>query len=246
MWSFKIIEFTKLIYYLQDLNISINGTILQSVAKLHSVLEVKEMTSRGKYIAFAGIDGSGKSTQAELLVGYLESIGVQTILQEGKRALVTQVSTMIAKRHGCESGNKYLGEDEYLLCMSFDIMQEISKDVMPYTNEGAVVVVPRTPYCRLAGGLRRGAKNIDICKEIMLFDGRPDLVLWLDLPPEVARDRIQKRSLIAPPLIQLKNYRNAFRQVLADIPHERIECTEDMTVEDVHCVIEHKVDTFMF
>lgn len=190
----------------------------------------------GKHIAFAGIDGSGKTTQAELLVGWLQRNGKFAILREGKCDFVSQVSGMISQRHGLEGNSALLGEDVYLTCLAYDTLRETMLDVRPYANAGATVVCSRSPYCRLAGGVRRGAKTIERAEEIMLFDGPPDITIWLDLSPEVARERIRSRSLEAPSLQQLEDYRRAFMCVL---PEDRLHISIDQAQSpiDVHRMV---------
>jgi len=203
-----------------------------------------ESVKKGKFIGLAGIDGSGKSTQAELLTGYLNQRGSDTILQEGDRVVASHVSTLLAKRHGQNTGMEYLGEDSYLLCHAFDVLQEITNDVMPYVYQGTNVVVPRTPYCRLAGGLRRGANTVEKAKEVMLFNGEPDLIIWLDIEPELAQLRIMSRSLEMTSLTRLANYRRAFEIVLTGVKHTRIDCGE-MNVAEVQSKIVEVVDSYL-
>jgi dTMP kinase len=199
---------------------------------------------QGMHIAFAGIDGSGKSTQAELLVGWLQHKGKYAILREGKCDFVSQISGMIAMQHGLEGNSALLGEDTYLICLAYDVLREALYDVRPYVDAGATVVCARSPYCRLAGGIRRGATTIESAKEISLFGGSPDVTIWLDLSPEIARERIQARSLDAPSLQQLEDYRNAFTQVLPP-GSIHINCNRASTQIEIHEMVTNALNNII-
>jgi len=129
-------------------------------------IEMVAGSKKGIHIGFTGIDGSGKSTQAALLCGWLNKRKIPNILREGKRDFVSQMSGIIALKKGIDSGRKYLGEDCYMVSLSFDLLREVIFDVVPYVENGIVVVSARTAFCRLAGGNARGCNTTEIAKEV--------------------------------------------------------------------------------
>jgi len=195
---------------------------------------------KGMYIGFTGIDGAGKSTQAALLCGWLSQKGLYAILREEKRNFVAEVATAIAKTHGIESNREYLGEEYYMVALSFDLLREIVFNIQPFTAMGAIVVSARTAFCRLAGGMVRGCRSIELAKEIALFRGIPDLTIWLDVSPEIANKRVMQRGIDSADLEHLKRYRESLSILLQDYPHIRID--DDGTIESVRLKVQQVVE----
>lgn len=178
---------------------------------------------KGTWIGFTGIDGAGKSTQATLLCGWLTQRGIPNILREAKQDFVAEISSAIARKHSLESGREYLGEDYYMVALSFDLLREVIFDVHPFTSTGLIVVSSRTAFCRLAGGIARGCQSINLAKEIALLQGIPDLIIWLDVSPKVACERITQRKFDTADLEHLKKYRDALEKLLKNYPHIRVD-----------------------
>jgi dTMP kinase len=182
-----------------------------------------EIRKVGLHIGFTGIDGAGKSTQATLLCGWLTQRRIPNILREEKRDFVSEIATAIARNHGIGSGRKYLGEEYYMVALSFDLLREVLFDIKPFTAMGIIVVSTRTVFCRLAGGIARGCRSIELAKEIALFGGIPDLTIWLDVSPETACRRVMQRKFDYADLDHLKNYRKSLKELLQNYPHIRID-----------------------
>lgn len=199
---------------------------------------------KGMYIGFTGIDGAGKSTQATLLCGWLTKKGIPNILREVKQDLVAEVSSAIARKHGLKSGRQYLGEDYYIVALSFDLLREVIFDVRPFTSMGTIVVSSRTAFCRLAGGIARKCRSINLAKEIALFGGVPDLLIWLDTAPEVAYKRIVQRGFDSGNLEHLKRYRAALEELLSNYQHVRIDGNQ--TIENVQLEVQRLVSEELF
>jgi len=195
---------------------------------------------KGMYIGFTGIDGAGKSTQAALLCGWLNQKGLHTILREENRSFVSEVTSVIAKNHGIKSGREYLDEEHYMVALSFDLLREVVFDIRPFTDMGIIVVSARTAFCRLAGGMVRGCRSIEVAKEIALFRGIPDLTIWLDVSPEVAYRRVMQRGIDSADLEHLKRYRKALSALLRNYPHIRIG--GDETIESIQKEIQQVVE----
>ena len=177
---------------------------------------------KGAWIGFCGIDGAGKSTQAILTCGWLTKKGIPNILREGKRDFVSEMAMAIARSHGAESGRKYFGEEYYMTALSFDLLRETVLDVYPFLATGTTVVSARTAFCRLAGGLLRECRSLELAKEVSLFGGTPDMIIWLDVSPEIAYQRVLKRGLDIATVEHLKIYREAMEKILYGYPYVRV------------------------
>ncbi len=200
--------------------------------------------NKGLYIGFTGIDGSGKSQQAMLTCGWLNKQKIPNILREGKRDFVSQISTTLALKKGMGTGREYLGEDCYMVSLSFDLLREVILDIAPHINNGVVVVGARTAFCRLAGGIVRGCKTIETAKEIALSGGIPDLIIWLDTSPKIAYKRVVSRGFDDAEIKHLTKYRECLKTLLRDYSHIRID--GDGSITEVSSRIQEELKKIIF
>lgn len=188
------------------------------------------MTSKGLHIGFCGIDGSGKSSQVRLLHRWMKENSRDVVLHEDTRNFISEVSTSIARRHGVDLGFEYLGEDRYIMAMSFEVLSQVMLKIRPYTDAGITVITSRTVFDYLARTKVRGCDNktYEIVEEIMLFRGGPDITIWLDTPPKIAHQRIQSRGYDFSEMKFLENFRIAFSELSAKYNWVRIDGSGDV------------------
>lgn len=139
----------------------------------------------GRWIAFEGGEGSGKSTQALLLSSKLDAVLTRepggTVVGERIRALL--LDPMV------------IGVDERAeaLLMAADRAQHVTERVRPALEEGRLVVSDRSAYSSLAyQGYGRGL-GADAVRALCTWATRglwPDLAILLEVPPEVAATRM--------------------------------------------------------
>lgn len=139
----------------------------------------------GRWIAFEGGEGSGKSTQALLLSSKLGAVLTRepggTVVGERIRALL--LDPMV------------IGVDDRAeaLLMAADRAQHVTERVRPALDEGRMVVSDRSAYSSLAyQGYGRGL-GADAVRALCTWATRglwPDLAILLDVPPEVAANRM--------------------------------------------------------
>ena len=143
----------------------------------------------GRFITFEGADGSGKTTQIEMIKKYLE--------KQGHECLLTR------EPGGSDLGNKireillhYDGEvdslAELLLYMA-DRAQHVKKVIIPALKEGKIVLCDR--YTDSSVSYQGYARGLDIERIIELnkiaTDGlEPDLTIVFDVETEVAMNRV--------------------------------------------------------
>jgi dTMP kinase len=153
-------------------------------------------SSRGRFLVLDGIDGCGKSTQAERLARALSARHLRepgsTALGEGLREL------LLAREHAI------FPRAETLLFAAARA-QMLEELVEPALAKGENVVCERFhastfAYQAVAGGLPED----EVLALLSTWAGapQPDLVLWLDLPLELAlarrgaaSDRIERRGI---------------------------------------------------
>lgn len=188
-----------------------------------------QSTNRGKFIVFEGIDGSGKSTQIELLVQRLKNQGINVVrtaepTSSGLGGLIR------------DSLNGTTPRDPYELASMF-LADRVSHNSSPIfgiqklINQGTYVVCDRYYYSSFAyQGIDADLKWVmDInlnCPQIL----RPDVCIFLDIDPWQSSQRIgQSRAFLEvfENTEMLKRIRSRFFDVF-----ELLQATENIKIID--------------
>jgi dTMP kinase len=141
--------------------------------------------SRGRLIAFEGIDGCGKSTQAALLATRL---GALLTFEPGATSLGRQLRGLLL-----DSGMPPLTDRSEALLMAADRAQHVAEVVAPALDRGTWVVTDRFSGSTLAyQGYGRG---LDLEALTRLVDWataglRPDLTVLIEVPADLAERRL--------------------------------------------------------
>jgi dTMP kinase len=144
---------------------------------------------RGIFITIEGIDGAGKSTQARMLADWLRERARDVVLtrEPGGTRLGEHVRRMLL------DGGAQVGAAAELLLYVADRAQHVEEVIQPALNQGRTVICERYSDSTLAyQGYGRGL-DLDFVRRANQFatgDLEPDLTALLDLPPEVARQRL--------------------------------------------------------
>lgn len=139
---------------------------------------------RGRLIAFEGGEGCGKSTQAALLAGRL---GAVLTREPGGTAVGERVRALVL-----DAGVARLEPRAEALLMAAARAQHVAEVVRPALDAGRDVVTDRFSDSSLAyQGYGRGLALDELAELSEWATGRlwPDVVVLLDVPPEVARAR---------------------------------------------------------
>jgi dTMP kinase len=147
------------------------------------------MAPRGWFIVFEGVDGSGKSTQIELLSMKLRDEGVDHVLE--REPSDGSIGRFI--RHYAEAGDRYLSPQSEALLFTADRFEH-SKRIEQILEQGTTVVCDRYYHSTLA---YQGAAGVDVAwlRELQKFALKPDLILLLDVDPERSLLRVSGRTL---------------------------------------------------
>jgi dTMP kinase len=160
---------------------------------------------KGKFICIEGVDGSGKTTQAKRLVRNLRSRGYDAIYttepSDGKIGALIRDFVLSRKSRisvGLEA-----------LLFAADRVDHIETDVEPLLKQGKIVVCDRYVCSSLA---YQGAAGLDLdwmdC--VNRFALKPDLTLFLDVPPEVGLSRLRRKKSVMETAKNLKNVRDVY------------------------------------
>jgi dTMP kinase len=147
------------------------------------------MAPRGWFIVFEGVDGSGKSTQIELLSMKLRDQGVDHVLE--REPSDGSIGRFI--RDYAEAGERYLSPESEALLFTADRFEH-SRRIDQILEQGTTVICDRYYHSTLA---YQGAAGVDVAwlRDLQKFALKPDLVLLLDVDPERSLMRVSGRTL---------------------------------------------------
>jgi dTMP kinase len=168
---------------------------------------------RGKFIVFDGTEGSGKSTQAELLRARLAAIGpaagglpaedVLVVRDPGTTRIGEKVRGILLDPENDEMGMRC----EMLLYMSARA-QMMKQMILPALDAGKLVLCDRFVSSTLAyqlGGDGLTAEEIRRVADVAIRGRWPDLTILLDMPADASMRRVKPKALTmfedAPDLI---------------------------------------------
>jgi len=149
-------------------------------------------SSTGRFLTFEGIDGTGKSTQARLLAERLRAEGYTVLLtrEPGGTPVGRHIRALLL-----DSAHGDLVPKAELLLFLADRLQHLHQVIRPALARGEWVISDRYHDATLA--YQQFARGLDVqpLADFMAQEvDKPWLTLWLDLPLEVALQRISQRQ----------------------------------------------------
>jgi dTMP kinase len=202
---------------------------------------------RGKLIVFEGIDGSGKSTQADLLLRFLKKKKIKTSFYKFPQYKRTIYGKMVLDLLKGKFG-KIEGIDPYLAALPYAFDRAIVAEELKFKKEnGEILVFDRYisstkahQASRLNSEEKREFLNwIDTLEYKVNKLPKEDLIILLDLPVETALNLIRDRK---KDLLEKKGLQEKTRKVYLDLAKEnknwlRVNCFEKgrlKTRDEIH------------
>ncbi len=144
---------------------------------------------KGLLIVLEGIDGSGKSTQARLLLKQLRSRGFPAVyFREPTRGKWGTKIKMLARKP-----RSITPEEEYQLFLR-DRKENVVKNLKPALRKKNLVILDRYYFSTIAYQGAKGISPARIRRENEKFAVRPDIVFILDIGPRQGLGRISGRK----------------------------------------------------
>ncbi len=137
----------------------------------------------GTLIIVEGIDGSGKSTQIDLLQKWLRSRNLVTVFTEWNSSPIVKRTTKRAKV------NQMLTPMSFSMIHAADFASRVHAQILPALRAGAIVLADRYVYTAFARDAARGV-NRDWVRRIYSFAVKPTLGLYFRVPLDVSIQRI--------------------------------------------------------
>ncbi len=145
---------------------------------------MRELDLPGKLFIVEGIDGSGKSTQLDLLHKWLMSEGYLVVATEWNSASIVKQTTRRGKKR------RLLTPMSFSLIHSADFASRTYQQVLPALRGGAVVLADRYVFTAFARDAVRGV-NREWLRELYSFAVQPSLAFYFDVPLAEAITRIR-------------------------------------------------------
>ncbi len=148
--------------------------------------------TKGLFISVEGSDGSGKSTQLENIKKYYENKGV-TILatrEPGGTKISEKLRTILL-----DKANTEMSPVTEMMIYAASRAQLVEEVIKPALERGEVVICDRFIDSSIAyQGYGRGLGDMVESVNLYAVGGvMPDLTIFLDLDPELGRQRVKSR-----------------------------------------------------
>jgi dTMP kinase len=169
-------------------------------------------------LALEGVDGSGKTTQAHLLVEALRQRGVEVVLTQEPTAFPAGEKL----RQYLAGPNRHLTPAEELALFLEDRREHVAKVIRPALAAGQVVITDRYYYSSVA---YQGALGIDpasILAANEAFAPRPDVVFILTLPPKSAMTRLTQNPARTRQVSERQDYLENVAAIYASLTGPQI------------------------
>ncbi len=143
----------------------------------HGIPGVELSELAGRLIVVEGADGSGRSTQIQSLVEWLEGTGHATVQVGLKR------STLVSEELERAQEGNILSHTTLSLFYATDFADQLENMILPALKAGFIVLADRYIYTLMARDMVRGMDEAWL-KNLYGVALEPDAVFYLDVPPE--------------------------------------------------------------
>ncbi len=145
---------------------------------------------RPLFIVFEGIDGSGKSTQCDLLFNYARSLGLPAVkfVEPTGGPWGRKIRAMLKEKEMAPA-------EEQMRLFILDRQEDAEKNILPALKENRIILMDRYYYSNAA---YQGAAGLT--PETIIAENRkmrfpePDRVYFVDIPPGRAMMRVTDRG----------------------------------------------------
>lgn len=196
---------------------------------------------RGYLIALEGVDGTGKSTQCQLLVDYLKSRGYDVIsLREPTNGVWGQKIRKILT-----DGRGDLTPEEELQYFINDRKDDVEWNIAPSLAQGKIVVIDRYYYSTAA---YQGALGFDpkkIIEDNEVFAPRPDIVFIIQGSLDESFKRI-KQGRDGFSSFEKRDYLEKVKNIFDTFTGDHIRRIDsDPPIEEIQQVLRKEINTLL-
>ena len=172
----------------------------------------------GALVVVEGTDGSGKSTQLQLLGNWLELEGFAISPTEWNSSHLVSGSIKKGKKKGT------LNPVTFSLLHATDFADRLEGIIIPALRAGMIVLADRYMYTAFARDVARGVPKSWVCR-MYDFAIIPDAAFYFKVPVDISLDRI---TITRPP----KYYEAGMDLSLSDDPFESYRIFQSRVIEE--------------
>jgi dTMP kinase len=180
---------------------------------------------QGKLFVVEGIDGSGKSTQIDLLHKWLLARGYSAFFSEWNSSPLVKRTTRRGKTR------RLLNPLAFSLIHATDFADRTERNIIPPLKAGAAVLADRYAYTAFARDVARGC-DPEWVRRLYGFAVRPTVAFYFRVPLAVALDRI----LVGRP--EIKWYEAGMDLRLSDDVYESFKLFQTRILEQYDRIAE--------
>ncbi len=207
----------------------------------------KNRDRKAIFITFEGIEGCGKSTQAELLADYFRKQNRKVLLtrEPGGPGISEQIRSILLDIDNSEM----LAETEMLLYMA-SRSQHTGEWIIPALESGTNVISDRYYDSSIAyqGAARKiNREIIDIIIKYATFGLMPDITFLIDLPAEKGLARIKKEDadrLESESIDFHRKVREGFIRIAREEKKRYIILDGENSIEEIQSEILKKINEY--
>ena len=196
----------------------------------------KKHDYEGLLIVIEGTDGSGKSTQLELLKRALQDQSYGVIVSEWK------TSRLIANVIDDAKERNLLNATTYSLLYAADFADRLENQIIPALKSGFVVLLDRYYYTALARDVVRG-QDIEWVKNLYDYAPEPDLIFYLDMPVDILLKRIYTTDFYKSFEIYQNKCLEQYNKMKQEYNFISIDGTK--SVDEIHKVMKSEVQKIL-
>jgi dTMP kinase len=179
----------------------------------------------GKLFIVEGIDGSGKSTQLDLLRKWLVGQGYCVAFSEWNSSPVVGQTTRRGKK------KQLLSPTSFSLIHAADFADRMERQMLPALKAGAIVLADRYIYTAFARDVARGV-HPEWARQVYSFAIQPTVAFYFRVPLKESL----KRILAGRP--QLKYYEAGLDAGLSDDPRESFRLFQGRILKEYDKMVE--------
>lgn len=144
---------------------------------------LKPNPCKGKLIVVEGIDGSGKSTQIDLIYKWLAEKGKSVYFSEWNSSPLVKSTSKLGKKE------KSFTPTTFSLIQAADFANRWENQFLPMLKAGVIVLADRYAFTGFARDVARGVAPQWV-RNLYSFAFLPDLTLYFNVPLDEAVERI--------------------------------------------------------
>ena len=197
------------------------------------------------FITFEGIDGSGKTTQVELLKLYFENLGktVLTIRDPGSTLISEKIRNILL-----DSNNLSISPQSETLLFTAARAQIVHEVIKPSLEKSKIVICDRfidSTSAYQGYGRDMNLVNIGYLNKFAMQGVHPNFTFFIDISTQESTNRLNKSSLDRMELAGNDFYekvRAGYIDLVKNFPERIFRIDGSLPINDIHSKIIHKIN----